>query len=105
MSKAKMLVLANLPGVQVPDGYMLVQQVKPVANTASNSKPQPTYGKNWSRNQRERMEQLAAGGTREPARDPGSVRILSFKYPVSAKLPLLHSQGRRSMIDNLWIVC
>ena len=74
MSKAKMLVPANLPGVQVPDGYMLVQQVKPVANTASNSKPQPTYGKNWSRNQRkrERMEQLAAGGTREPARNPGS---------------------------------
>ena len=62
MSKAKMLVPANLPEVQVPDGYMLVQQLKPVSNTASNSMPQPTYGKNWSRNQRkrERMEQLAA---------------------------------------------
>ena len=75
MSKAKMLVPANLPGVQVPDGYMLVQQVKPVSTTASNSMPQPTYRKNWSRNQRkrERMEQLAAGGTREPARNPGFV--------------------------------
>ena len=50
MSKAKMLVPANLPGVQIPDGYILVQQVKPVPNTASNSRPQPTYGKNWSRN-------------------------------------------------------
>ena len=75
MSKAKMLVPANLPGVQVPDGYILVQQVKPVPNNASNSMSQPTFGKNWSRNQRkrERMEQLAAGGTREPARNPGSV--------------------------------
>ena len=75
MSKAKMLVPANLPGVQVPDGYILVQQVKPVPNNASNSMPQPTFGKNWSRNQRkrERMEQLAAGETREPARNPGSV--------------------------------
>ena len=75
MSKAKMLVPANLTGVQVPEGYLLVQQVKPVPNNASNSMPQPTFGKNWSRNQRkrERMEQLAAGGTREPARNPGSV--------------------------------
>ena len=75
MSKAKMLVPANLPGVQVPEGYMLVQQVRPTPNNASNSMPPPTFGKNWSRNQRkrERKEQLAAGGTMEPARNPGSV--------------------------------
>ena len=60
MSKAKMLVPANLPGVQVPDEYMLVQQVEPVANTASNSKPQPTYGKKWSRNQRRRKLPLTS---------------------------------------------
>ena len=75
MSKAKMLVPANLPGVQVPEGYLLVQQVKLVPKNASNSMSQPTFGKNWSRNQRkrERTEQLAAGGTRELAKNLGSV--------------------------------
>ena len=71
MSNAKMLVPANLTGVQVPEGYMLVQQVKPNPNTASNSNPPPTFGKNWSRNQRkrERREQLAASGVMDPARN------------------------------------
>ena len=75
MSKSKMLVPANLPGVPVPEGYMLVQQVRPTPNNASNSEPPPTFGKNWSRNQRkrERKGQLAVGGTMEPARNPGSV--------------------------------
>ena len=50
MSKSKMLVPANLPGVPVPEGYMLVQQVRPTPNNASNSEPPPTFGKNWSRN-------------------------------------------------------
>ena len=48
MSKAKMLVPANLTDVQVPKGYMLVQQVKPNPNNASNSNPPPTFGKIWS---------------------------------------------------------
>ena len=68
MSKAKVLVPANLPGVQVPDEYMLVQQVEPVANTASNSKPQPTYGKKWSRNQRRRK-----GWNSSPPVEPGNL--------------------------------
>ena len=73
MSKAEMLVPATLPGVQVPDGYMLVQQVKPVPNNASNSNPQPTFGKNWNRNQRkrERKGQVATSGTGEPVRNSG----------------------------------
>ena len=54
MSKAKMVVPTNLPGVQVPEGYMLVQQIKSVPSNASNSKVQPTYGKNWNQNQRKR---------------------------------------------------
>ena len=45
MSKMKMLVPATLPGVQVPEGYLLVQQIKPAPNNASNSKSQPTFGK------------------------------------------------------------
>ena len=73
MSKAKMLVPANLPGVQVPDGYMLVQQVKPVPNNASNSNPQPTLGKNWNRNQRKRERKGlgATSGTGEPVKNSG----------------------------------
>ena len=46
MSKAKMLVPANLPGMQIPEGYMLVQHINPAPSAASNSKSQPTYGKN-----------------------------------------------------------
>jgi len=74
MSK-KLLVPANLPGVQIPEGYMLVQHVNPTPNVASNSKPQPSYGKNWNRNQRkrERVAQHTAGGTKEPARNTGAV--------------------------------
>ena len=61
-----MLVPATLPGMQVPDGYILMQ----ATNVASNSKP--TYGKNWSRNQkrRERAAQLAASGSKGSARNP-----------------------------------
>ena len=72
MPKAKMLVPANLTGVQIPKGYMLVQQVKPNPNNASNSNTPPTFGKNWSRNQRkrERREQLAASGAMDPAKNP-----------------------------------
>ena len=72
MSKAKMVVPANLSGVQVPEGYMLVQQIKSVPSNASNSKVPPTYGKNWNRNQRkrERRAMLTAGGNQEPARNP-----------------------------------
>jgi len=74
MSK-KLLVPANLPGVQLPEGYMLVQHVNPTTNVASNSKPQPGYGKNWNRNQRkrDRAAQLTAGGIKEPARNPGAI--------------------------------
>ena len=68
MSNAKMLIPATLPGMQVPDGYILMQ----AANVASNSKAQPTYGKNWSRNQkrRERAAQLAASGSKGSAKNP-----------------------------------
>ena len=68
MSNAKMLIPAALPGMQVPEGYILVQ----AANVASNSKP--TYGKNWSRNQkrRERAAQLAANGSKGSARNPSA---------------------------------
>ena len=68
-----MLIPANLPGVQVPEGYMLVTQAKPVPNRASNSAPQPAYGKNWNRNQRkrERREKFQANGAGEPARRSG----------------------------------
>jgi len=74
MSK-KLLVPANLPGMQIPEGYMLVQHINPTPNAASNSKPQPSYGKNWNRNQRkrERVAQHTAGGTKEPARNTGAV--------------------------------
>ena len=70
MSNAKMLIPANLPGMQIPERYILVQ----APSVASNSKSQPTYGKNWSRNQkrRERAAQLAAGGSKGPARNPGA---------------------------------
>ncbi len=37
MSK-KLLVPANLPGMQLPEGYMLVQHINPTPNVASNSK-------------------------------------------------------------------
>ena len=62
MSRANMLVSTNPTGVQIPDGYMLVQQISSNPNAASNSNPQPPFGKNWSRNQRkrERRDQLAA---------------------------------------------
>ena len=75
MSK-KLLVPANLPGVQIPEGYMLVQHVNPTPNAASNSKPQPGYGKNWNRNQRKRERaaaQLTADGIKEPVRNPGAI--------------------------------
>ena len=70
MSKAKMVVPANLPGVQVPDGYILVQQVKHTPSHASNSNPQPTFGKNWNRNQRKR-ERKGWGVTGEPVMNSG----------------------------------
>ena len=47
---------------------MLVQQAEPVANTASNSKPQPTFGKKWSRNQRKRKGWNSSPGTRQESR-------------------------------------
>ena len=73
MSQSKMLVPANLPGVQIPDGYMLVTHAKSTPNKASNSVPQPAYGRNWSRNQRkrERRERFLANGAGEPLRNPG----------------------------------
>ena len=73
MSQSKMLIPANLPGVQIPEGYMLVTQAKPVLNRASNSAPQPAYGKNWNRNQRkrERREKFLANGAGEPSRNSG----------------------------------
>ena len=66
MSKAQMLVATAVPGVQVPDGYVLVS-VNNTPGVASNSKSKPTYGKNWNRNQRKR-ERLA----QEPARNPSA---------------------------------
>ena len=76
MSRANMLVSTNLTGVQIPDGYVLVQQISSNPNAASNSNPQPTFGKNWSRNQRkrERREQLAASGVVNPARSSTPVQ-------------------------------
>ena len=71
MSRANMLVPTNLTDVQIPDGYMLVQQISSNPNAASNSNPQPTFGKNWSRNQRkrEKRERLAASGGMNPVRN------------------------------------
>ena len=73
MSQSKMVIPANLPGVQIPEGYMLVTQAKPAPNRASNSAPRPSYGKNWNRNQRkrERREKFLASGAGEHARNPG----------------------------------
>ena len=73
MFKQNMLITANLPGVQVPEGYMLVTQAKPAPNRASNSAPKPAYGRNWNRNQRkrERRENFQARGAGEPARRSG----------------------------------
>ena len=70
---SKMVIPASLPGVQVPEGYMLVTQAKPTPNRASNSAPRPSYGKNWNRNQqkRERREKFLASGAGEHARNPG----------------------------------
>ena len=52
---------------------MLVTQAKSAPNKASNSVPQPAYGRNWNRNQRkrERKGQLPANGAREPFRNSG----------------------------------
>ena len=71
-----MLVPTNLAGVQIPDGYMLVQQVSSNPNAASNSKPQPAFGKNWNRNQRKRdkREQLAASGVVNPVKSSTPVQ-------------------------------
>ena len=73
MSKPNMLIPANLPGVQVPEGYMLVAQAKPAPNKTSNSAPKPAYGRNWNQNQRkrERQENFQARGAGEPARRSG----------------------------------
>ena len=71
MSKTKMLVPATLPGVQVPEGYLLVQQIKPAPTTPQTLSPNLPSEKNWNRNQRK--EQLSAGGAREPARNPGPI--------------------------------
>ena len=73
MSQSKMLIPASLPGVQIPEGYMLVTQAKPTLNRASNSAPQPAYGRNWNRNQRkrERREKFLANGAGEPSRNSG----------------------------------
>ena len=73
MSQSKMVIPANLPGVQIPEGYMLVTQAKPAPNRASNSAPRPSYGKNWNRNQRkrERREKFLASRAGEPARNSG----------------------------------
>ena len=70
MSQSKMLVPVNLPGVQIPDGYMLVTHAKSTPNKASNSVPQPTYGRNWSRNQRKRecRERFLANGASQESR-------------------------------------
>ena len=45
MSQSKMLIPANLPGVQIPEGYMLVTQAKPAPNRASNSAPSTPTGR------------------------------------------------------------
>ena len=39
MSRANMLVPNNPNGVQIPDGYVLVQQINSNPNAASNSNP------------------------------------------------------------------
>ena len=73
MYKSNKLVPANLSGVQVPEGYVLVAQAKPASNNASNSASKPAYGRNWNRNQRkrERRDNPQARGAGEPTRRSG----------------------------------
>ena len=83
MYKSNKLVPANLSGVQVPEGYVLVAQAKPTSNNASNSASKPAYGRNWNRNQRkrERRDNIQARGAGEPvgrsgpATPPGAAEV------------------------------
>ena len=118
MSRANMLVPTNLMGVQIPNGYMLVQQISSNPNAAPNSNPRPTFGKNWSRNQRkrERREQLGASRGANPARDsthiqpPTATGVGSTKSsiaqptgPVAAEVELsssTHPGAERDKVEN-----
>ena len=79
-----MLVPNNPNGVQIPDGYVLVQQINSNPNAASNSNPQPPFSKNWNRNQskRERKEQFAASGGVNPVRNSTPAQPPVIAQPV-----------------------
>ena len=87
MSKANMLVPTNPNGVQIPEGYLLVQQINSNPSTASNSNPKSPFGKNWNRNQRERerREQFAANGGANPVRNSALAQL-----PVVAQPGVIH---------------
>ena len=87
MSRANMLIPTNPNGIQIPEGYVLVQQINSNPNAASNSNPKHPFGKNWNRNQkkRERKEQFAANGGVNPARNSTPAQPPVIAQPAVAQ--------------------
>jgi len=87
MSRANMLIPTNPNGIQVPEGYVLVQQINSNPNPASNSNPKHPFGRNWNRNQRkrERKEQFAASGGVNPAKDSTPAQSSVTAQPAVAQ--------------------
>jgi len=87
MSRANMLIPTNPNGIQVPEGYVLVQQINSNPNPASNSNPKHPFGRNWNRNQRkrERKEQFAASGGVNPAKDSTQAQSSVIAQPAVAQ--------------------